>query len=86
MQLSNAIRQRIINVSKEENKTLKEISKESGISYPAIISFMNGSNRTLKINTLYEICKVLNMELIDFFDNELFDDVIDEPEKENLKK
>lgn len=47
---------------------------------------MNGSNRTLKINTLYEICKVLNMELIDFFDNELFDDVIDEPEKENLKK
>ena len=81
MILSNAIRQRIVNLAKTEHISLKELSRRSNVSYPTIINFMSGKGNTLYLSTLYDLCIGLNVDLIDFFDNPLFSDVVDEYEK-----
>ena len=81
MVLSTAIRQRIINLSKTKHISLKELSRRSGVSYSTIINFMSGKANTIYLSTLYDLCIGLEIDLIDFFDNPLFLDVVDEHEK-----
>ena len=82
MVLSVAIRQRIINLTKLKNISLKELSRRAGVPYPTLISFMSGANKTMNLSTLYGLCIGLDIDLVDFFDNRLFQDVLDEHEKE----
>lgn len=86
MLLSNAIRQRIINLSFKRKIKLKELSRRSNVSYSTLIRFMNNSSKTINLSTLYELCLGLDIELVDFFDDRLFKDVIDEKEKVTTKK
>lgn len=83
MQLSNAIRQRIINLSEEKQLSLREVSNRSKVPYQTIITFMSGKTRTIRIGTLFDICNGLDIELIDFFSDDLFKEVIDEKEEKN---
>lgn len=43
---------------------------------------MSGTNKTMNLSTLYGLCIGLDIDLVDFFDNRLFQDVLDEHEKE----
>ena len=88
MQLSNAVRQRIIYLSKVKTNSLKSLSRSSNVSYSTLISFMVGKTRTLTIATLYDLCTGLDISLYDFFDDSVFNDVVDEHEKaiNNYKK
>ncbi len=82
MLLSNAIRQRIINLASIRHIKLKELSRRSHVSYSTLIRFMSGGSKTINLSTLYDLCLGLNIELVDFFDDRLFKDVIDEKEEE----
>lgn len=82
MHLSNAIRQRIIELMKDMN--FADLSKVSDVRYTTLISFMNGKNKTITLNILYNLCTGLKINLYDFFNCYLFDNIIDEHEK-NLK-
>ena len=53
MLLSVAIRQRIINLSKEHNLNFSELCRKSDVSYSTLMGFMYDTNKTLTINTLY---------------------------------
>ena len=79
MHLSNAIRQKIIELMGDMN--FSELAEISNVHYTTLISFMNGKNKTITLNTL---CEGLKINLYDFFDSYLFDNIIDEHEK-NLK-
>ncbi len=52
MQLSNAIRQRLINVSKVNGISLKSACKKCEVSYSTLISFMVGRTKIIKLTTL----------------------------------
>ncbi len=82
MLLANAIRQRIINLTSLNHISLKELSRISNVSYSTIINFMSGKGKTLNLNTFYNLCLGLKIDLVDFFDSPLFLDVLDEHEKE----
>lgn len=84
MHLSNAIRQRIIELMKSQGFNLLQLSKVSNVSYTTLISFMNGKNKTITLSTLYDLCFGLNIGLCDFFDSPIFIDIVDEHEK-NLR-
>ena len=56
MLLSVAIRQRIINLSKEHNLNFSELCRKSDVSYSTLMGFMYDTNKTLTINTLYQLC------------------------------
>ena len=85
MLLSVAIRQRIINLTKSKHISLRELSRRSNVSYSTLINFMTGKGSTITLATLYKLCLGLNLELVDFFNNSLFIDVIDEHEKRSSK-
>lgn len=86
MQLSTAIRQRIINIAKSKNMSFIDLCKEINLSYSTLMSFMNGKSRTIRIDTLLLICDGFKIDLIDFFKDPMFEDVVDEPENEIIKK
>ena len=81
MLLSVAIRQRIINLSKEHNLNFSELCRKSDVSYSTLMGFMYDTNKTLTINTLYQLCLGFEIDLVDFFDSDLFKDVLYEHEK-----
>ena len=72
MQLSEAIRRRIINLADERNITLHKLSLEAGIPYSTLSSFINGKSQSPKLATLLHICEGLGIELNDFFTDKLF--------------
>lgn len=75
MQLSEAVRQRIINLANEQNITLHKLSLNSGISYSTLSSFLNGKSQSPKLVTLLHICEGLDIELNEFFSDRLFKNV-----------
>lgn len=75
MKLSDAVRQRIINLANDNNITLHRLSLESGISYSTLSSFLNGKSKSPKLVTLLHICEGLGIELNEFFSDKLFKDV-----------
>lgn len=78
MELSQAVKDRILNLAKNNNITLHKVSINSGISYSTLSSFINGKCKSPNLSTILHICEGFNMELKDFFDDELFKDVKDE--------
>lgn len=86
MLFSNAIRQRIINLTAIRGIKLKELSRRSGVSYSTLMRFMKDVSKTINLSTLYELCIGLEIELVDFFDDKLFKDVIDEREEVTTNK
>lgn len=75
MQLSKAVRKRIINLENKKNITLHRLSLDSGISYSALSSFINGKSQSPKLVTLLHICEGLGIELSEFLTDGLFKDV-----------
>ncbi|MBP3596732.1 MAG: helix-turn-helix transcriptional regulator [Clostridia bacterium] len=75
MKLSDAIKQRIINLAKSNNITLHKLSLNAGLAYSTLSSFLNGKSTSPKLVTILHICEGLNIELKDFFDDELFENV-----------
>lgn len=81
MILSNAIRQRIINLTKENNIKLKELSRRADVSYSTLMRFMGNENTMITTNTLHKLCLGMKIELVDFFDDNMFIDVLDGKEE-----
>lgn len=75
MQLSKAVRKRIVNLAKERNITLHKLALDSGISYSTLNSFINGKSQSPKLVTILHLCEGLGIELNEFFEDKLFKDV-----------
>lgn len=75
MLLSDAVRQRIINLVNEKNISLHKLSLNSGIPYSTLNSFINGKSQSPTLATLLHVCEGLNIELYEFFTDNLFKDV-----------
>lgn len=85
MQLSTAIRQRIIELNTENNINLNTLSTNAGLTPSTLGSFMSGDSNDPQISTLLHICEGYKISLRDFFDSPFFDDVISEKDNELIK-
>jgi DNA-binding Xre family transcriptional regulator len=72
MTLSNAVKQRIIDLASRKKITLHKLSLESGIPYSTMSSFLNGKCTSITLTTLLHVCEGADVELKDFFDDPLF--------------
>lgn len=75
MELSEALKERILNLADDKNITLHKLSLNSGISYSTLSSFMNGKCKGQNIVTILHLCEGLGIELNEFFDDQVFKDV-----------
>ncbi len=78
MQLSEALRLRIKQLLKENNMKVWDLCKATGIPCSTLSTFLTGKSKLLKINTILHICEGFNIQLKDFFANEIFLDVEDD--------
>ncbi len=67
MQLTDALIKRIKELIKDRDITQYELFKRSGVIPSTINMILKGKVKTIKINTLFDICFGLNIELSDFF-------------------
>lgn len=75
MELSEAIKQRIINLIKENNLTASKLSTLAGISRSTLSKFLSGKRKYIQIEIIEYICEALNIKLTDFFNDSLFNNI-----------
>lgn len=75
MELSQAVKQRILKLADERKITLHKLSLDSGISYSTLNSFMNGKCKSPNLATILHICEGFGIELNEFFTDKVFKDV-----------
>ena len=61
MELSLAVKKRILKLSSSKNISLHRLSLDSGISYSTLSSFMNGKSKTPNLRTVLHICEGFGM-------------------------
>ena len=76
--LEQAIRNRILDLAKERNLTINKVSTLSGMPHTTLLLFMNNETHDPRISTLLHICEAFDIDLKEFFNSSIFDDVIDE--------
>ncbi len=75
MTLSQAVKERILQLASERKITLHKLSLESGITYSTLSSFINGKCKNPNLATILHLCEGLQIELSEFFKDEIFKDV-----------
>ena len=75
MQLSNAMRKRIKNLLKENDMNIWKLYKATGVPVSTLSYFLNGKRELINLKTLLHICEGFDIELKEFFDDPLFDEV-----------
>lgn len=75
MTLSEAVKKRITQLASERKITLHKLSLQSGISYSTLSSFINGKCKNPNLATILHVCEGFQIELSEFFADEIFKDV-----------
>ena len=83
MTLSQAIIDRILEFQKDRKITTNKLATLSGLAQPTVRDVLYGVSRAPKINTILHICEGLDITLRDFFNDPIFDNVVDEENDED---
>lgn len=75
MDLSEAIRCRILNLLEENHMNVSKLSTLAGISRSTLSKFLSGQRTYIRIDIIEYICEALNIKLVDFFNDKIFDDI-----------
>lgn len=77
MKLVEAIGKRLENLLDEKGMTQYKLSKYGGVPRSTICLLVAAKNKTVKMDTVYQIAATLDMSLKDFFDDPLFENISD---------
>lgn len=77
MTLAEAIGKRVANLLEKREMTQYQLYKLGGIPRPTISTVIAVKNKTIKIDTIYQIATTLGLTLKEFFDDAIFDKVSD---------
>lgn len=75
MDVGTAVRLRILNLCNENGITVNKLSTVSGITQSTLNNIVSGRNNSTTISTIKKICDGLDITLIEFFSDELFEDL-----------
>ena len=78
MNLSEAVRLRMWQLCEQNHITINGLAMLSGISQSTVNSIIDGTSKNPTLLTILRICLGLQIELKDFFDDEVFFDLDDE--------
>lgn len=73
MRLLDAVVLRIESLLSERGLTKYQLCKIGRINYSTLKKLTNLKSNTALMNTIYQICSTLEISLVEFFDDELFD-------------
>lgn len=78
MDLQEAVKLKILKLCKEKNITINKLATLSGVRQSTINNLIDGTSKTPTLLTVLRICLGLNMQLKEFFDDDIFKDLDDE--------
>ena len=78
MSPQEAIKLRLLKLCKERNLSINKLATLSGINQSTANSLIDGSSKNPKIITIIRICLGLNIQLKEFFDDPMFENIEDE--------
>lgn len=77
MKLTEATSKRIKQLLEKGNLLPNYLHTEGGLPKSTVSTIINEKVKTVKLDTLYQICATLGVTLKEFFDNPIFDEVSD---------
>ena len=72
MTIKPAIVKRILEICKERNIKPNELAVISGVTPSTVYSMINPSRKDLSVTTLKKLCDGLEIDMIEFFNTDLF--------------
>lgn len=78
MLLTDAVKQRILGLCKEQNITINKLSTLAGLTQSTVDSIINGKSKNPSLKTLIRISEGLNLTVSDFFNHPSFRDIDDD--------
>ena len=73
MNIGEATKLRILELCKERNITVNKLSTISGITQSTLNNIISGRNNSATVSTVKKICDGLEIDIIEFFNNPLFE-------------
>lgn len=77
MTIKKAISQRIVQLCEENNITINKLSTLAGITQSTLNDVVYGKSNNPTVKTIYYVCFGLGIEMKDFFDSDLFQNLTD---------
>lgn len=77
MKLTEAVAIRLQKLLKQNNLTQYQLAKRGGIPRSTICVTVGAKQKTVKLDTVYQIADTLGMSIKDFFDDEIFNSLDD---------
>ena len=78
MNLQEAVKQRILGLCDENHITINKLATLSGMTQSTVSSLVEGATKNPTLLTILRICLGLNMELQEFFNDDVFVGLDDE--------
>lgn len=75
MSLQDAIRTRLVNLMELYKVNGNKLALRGGFTRSCINKFIRKETKILELQTIALICEALNIKLVDFFNDSLFDNV-----------
>lgn len=75
MNVGEAVKERILQLCKEENLSVNKLSSISGVTQSTVNNIVSGRNHSATISTIKKLCDGLGITIEEFFHSELFRDL-----------
>lgn len=75
MKVNEATAKKIIKICNEKNLSINQLASMSCLTQSTLQNIVGGSSKNPKLLTIIRICEGLHMDLKDFFDDDIFNDV-----------
>ncbi len=78
MDLQEATKKRILALCNEKDITINKLATLAGVRQSTVNNLIDGTSKTPTLLTVLRLCLGLDMQLKEFFDDEVFKDLDDE--------
>jgi transcriptional regulator with XRE-family HTH domain len=75
MGISEAVVQRILELCRERGLTVNALSNISGVTQSTVNDIINGTTRNPRIATIHKLCDGLDIDVRNFFESPLFENL-----------
>lgn len=72
MTIGEAVRERILELCRENGITVNRLANISGITQSTLNNIISGRNNSTTVATIKKICDGLEITIVEFFDTNLF--------------
>lgn len=75
MRIGMAVKERILQLCEERDLTVNRLGTISGVTQSTINNIVSGRNKSTTVSTIKKLCDGLEITIIEFFDDPLFENL-----------